>query len=50
MNTVLSLSEFFDAGKHDSALVQEAIQELRHMEERDVRLLLDLIRRITETR
>lgn len=46
----MSLSEFFDEGKHDSALVQEAIQELRHMEERDVRLLLDLIRRITETR
>lgn len=42
----LSLSEFFDDGKHDSPVVLEAVQCLRQLDESDARLVLDLIRRI----
>lgn len=44
----LSVSEFFDDGKHDSPLVLEAIQALRQLSDDDVRLVLGLIHRIMQ--
>ncbi len=44
----LSVSEFFDDGKHDSPLVLEATQALRQLSDDDVRLVLGLIRRIMQ--
>ena len=44
----LSVSEFFDDGKHDSSLVLEATQALRQLSDNDVRLVLELIRRILQ--
>ena len=42
----LTVSEFFDDGKHDSPLVLETTQALRQLSDDDVRLVLGLIRRI----
>ena len=44
----LSVSEFFDDGKHDSPWVLEAIQALRQLSDDDVRLVLGLIHRIMQ--
>ena len=44
----LSVSEFFDDGKHDSPLVLEAIQALRQLSAEDVRLVLGLIPRLMQ--
>ena len=44
----LSVSEFLDDGKHDSPLVLEATQALRQLSDNDVRLVLELIRRILQ--
>ena len=44
----LSVSEFFDDGKHDSSLVLEATQALRQLSDNDVRLVLELICRILQ--
>jgi len=42
----LTVSEFFDEGKHDSPAVLEAAQALRQLSDEDARLVLSLIRRI----
>lgn len=42
----LTVSEFFDDGKHDSPAVLEAIQALRQLNDTDVKLLLELIHRM----
>lgn len=42
----LTVSEFFDDGKRDSPQVLEAVQALRRLSDDDVRLVLELIRRI----
>ena len=44
----LSVSEFFDDGKHDSPLVLEAIQALRQLSDDDVWRVLGLIHRIMQ--
>lgn len=44
----LSVSEFFDEGKHDPPLVLEAAQALRQLSGDDVKLVLALIRRISQ--
>lgn len=44
----LSVSEFFDDGKHDSPLILEAVQALRQMSDDDVKLVLGLIYRILQ--
>ena len=44
----LSVSEFFDDGKHDSPWVLEAIQALRQLSDDDVSLVLGLIHRIMQ--
>ena len=46
----MTLSEFFDAGNHDSPIVHETIQELRRMNDEDAVLILELIRRITQSK
>lgn len=42
----LTISEFFDDGKHDSPMVLEAIQCLRQLNDSDAKLVLELIQRI----
>lgn len=42
----LTVSEFFDDGKHDSPAVLEAIQCLRRLDDSDTRLVLELIQRM----
>lgn len=42
----LTVSEFFDDGKHDSPAVLEAIQGLRRLDDSDTRLVLELIQRM----
>ena len=42
----LTVSEFFDDGKHDSPAVLEAIQTLRQLNDEDVKLMLELIHRM----
>ena len=44
----LTVSEFFDDGKHDSPLVLEATQALRQLSDDDVKLVLGLIQRISQ--
>lgn len=44
----LTVSEFFDDGKHDSPVVLEAIRALRQLSDDDAKLVLDLIHRITQ--
>lgn len=44
----MTVSEFFDDGKHDSPLVLEAIQALRQLNDKDVKLVLEVIRRISQ--
>lgn len=44
----LTLSEFFDDGKHDSPAVLEAIQCLRRLDDDDTRLVLELIHRMAQ--
>jgi len=44
----LTVSEFFDEGKHDSPTVLEAIQGLRQLSDHDAKLVLELIHRITQ--
>jgi len=44
----LSMSDFFDQGARDSPAVEEALGLLREMDERDVHLLLPLLRRMAE--
>lgn len=43
----LTISEFFDDGKHDSPAILEAVERMRQLSESDVKLLLELIRRMT---
>ena len=42
----LTVSEFFDEGKHDPPAVLEAIQCLRRLDDSDTRLVLELIQRM----
>lgn len=42
----MTVSEFFDDGKHDSPAVMEAAQALRRLSDDDVKLILELIHRI----
>ncbi len=44
----MTVSEFFDDGKHDSPLVLEAILALRQLSDEDIKLVLDVIHRISQ--
>ena len=44
----LTVSEFFDEGKHDSPKMLEAVQALRQLNDEDVKLVLGLIHRIAQ--
>ena len=44
----LTVSEFFDDGKHDSPIVLEAVQALRRLSDDDAKLVLGLIHRIVQ--
>lgn len=44
----LTVSEFFDEGKHDPPMVLETIQSLRELNDSDIKLVLELIHRITQ--
>lgn len=43
----LTVSEFFDEEKHDSPALLETIQALRQLNDDDVKLILELIHRIS---
>lgn len=44
----LTVSEFFDDGKHDPPAVLEAIQALRQLNDKDVKLMLEPIHRMAQ--